>query len=250
MSPRWLRCRTPRAAARTRLVCFPHAGGSASFFGTWGAGLPQDVELWAVQFPGREDRIADAVPASMAEVVAGVLADLGPLLDRPLALFGHSMGAVAAYEVARALEARGEAPTRVFASARHAPDELVGGDIHLRDDAGLVEEVVRVGGAGAEVLKANPELWPVFLPAIRADYRVEETYRHLAGAPLRAPITAVVGEDDSEVTPAQAERWSDFTTGGFDLRVVPGDHFYPVRHNAMLLDLLTCQLNEVKDVLR
>lgn len=229
---RWLRCRTPRPAARLRIVCFPHAGGAAGFYSAWTGLAPADVEVHAVQYPGREDRIADAPPAAMEELVAGVTAELEGFSGTPLVLFGHSMGALVAYEVARRLTV-----TRLVVSGRHAPDELVGGDVHLRDDEGLVAEVLRVGGAGAEMLASAKELWPVFLPAIRGDYRVEETYRHQPGALLTCPVTAIVGADDGEVTIEQADRWSTCTSGPFTRHVVPGGHFFPAEHAARVLGL-------------
>ncbi|PKW14319.1 thioesterase II family protein [Saccharopolyspora spinosa] len=231
---RWLRCRTPRPAARLRLVCFPHAGGAASFYSDWSGLAPADVEVHAVQYPGREDRIADAPPTAMSELVAGVTAEVEALSGAPLVLFGHSMGALVAYEVARELSV---VPARLVVSGRHTPDELVGGDVHLRDDEGLVAEVLRVGGAGAEMLASAKELWPVFLPAIRGDYRVEETYRHQPGASLSCPVTAIIGAQDGEVTTEQADRWSTYTSGPFTRHVVPGGHFFPAEHAARVLGL-------------
>ncbi|GAA1959035.1 thioesterase II family protein [Amycolatopsis minnesotensis] len=246
---RWLRCWEPRSAPRLRLVCFPHAGGAASFYGSWGGLAPADVEVHAVQYPGREDRIGEAVPTGMEELVRGVTEEVHALSDRSLVLFGHSMGAIAAYETARALSAvHGVRPRRLVVSGRHVPGEAAGGDVHRRDDAGLVAEVRRVGGAGAEVLAATPELWPVFLPAIRGDYRIEETYRHRPGTPLDIGVTAIVGAEDAEATPDEADRWCEYTSGPFTRHVVQGDHFFPARHAEQVLGLVLGGLESAEEI--
>ncbi|MFC9249793.1 thioesterase II family protein [Amycolatopsis thailandensis] len=245
---RWLRCRAPLSAPRLRLVCFPHAGGAASFFAGWSAHAPEGVEVHAVQYPGREDRVTEDVPGGVDDLVLAVTGELAPLLDRPVILFGHSMGAVVAYEVARRLSAGyGAPPRRLVVSARHSPDELVGGDVHLRDDAGLVAELRRVGGAGAEMLAATPELWPIFLPAIRGDYRIEETYRHRPGPPLDIEVTAIAGAVDGEVTLEQIDRWAGYTSAPFTRHVVPGDHFFPAHYAEQVVGLALGGLEVLKE---
>ncbi|MGN9841250.1 thioesterase II family protein [Nonomuraea sp. H19] len=237
MNLRSLRCFTRRYAPRVRLVCFPHAGGAASFFRSWPVGLPADVEVWAVQYPGHEDRITEPCAGDMDHLAGDIAADLRPLSDRPIALFGHSLGAVVAYEVARLL---GDA-VHLFASARHAPAETVPGDVHLRDDDAVIDELVRLGGTDGTLLR-EPEPRSVFVPAIRADFRLAETYRHRPGPHLGCPITALIGRDDPEVTSAQAERWRVHTGHRFALRELPGDHFYLIPQRQTLLALLASEL--------
>ncbi|MFD3702133.1 thioesterase II family protein [Nocardia sp. NPDC058658] len=246
MNTPWLRCRAPRSAPRVRLVCFPHAGGAASFFKTWHEELPVDIEVSAVQYPGREDRLVDPHIDRMSQLVHLVAAALVPFLDRPLALFGHSMGAAVAYEVARSLEranatSGAEPLVRLIVSGRHAPSELVIGDVHLRSDDAVVDELVRLGGTDGELLRL-PDVASVFLPAIRGDFRLAETYRHAAGSPLACPVTAVIGTEDAEVTAAQAERWGEHTTGEFDLVQLPGDHFYLRDQQQVLLERIRRRL--------
>jgi len=208
------------------LFCFPHAGGSASFYRSWHHALPPAVEVRAVQYPGRADRRADPLIDDARHISKLVIDAMIPLLDRPVALFGHSMGALIAYEVARELEARGRGVVHLFASGRHAPHDHRPGDAHTDDD--LISDLVRLGGV-EEVHLADPLFRELTLPVVRNDYRVDETYRHRSGDPLRCPVTAMLGDGDPEVTPQQAARWSELTRERFTTRVLEGDHFYLVR---------------------
>ncbi|TDE47226.1 thioesterase [Nonomuraea mesophila] len=223
----WFHCYQPRPYASLRLFCFPHAGGSASFYRGWHAAAPHSVEVRAVQYPGRGERRADPFVDDahhLAELVADAMA---PLLDRPVALFGHSMGALIAYEVARTLEARGRGVTHLYASGRHAPHEQGHSDTHARSDDELIDEIVGLGGVAPEVM-ADPDIRELALPAVRNDYRLDETYRHRPGGALACPVTALLGGDDPEVTPEQAARWGELTRAGCAVRVLDGDHFYLV----------------------
>ncbi|MCM0679130.1 thioesterase domain-containing protein, partial [Micromonospora phytophila] len=159
----------PRPAAR--LVCFPHAGGTATFFRSWPQRLP-GVEVRAARYAGRQDRLADPFPASLAglaDELAGALAGLG---EAPLALFGHSMGALLAFEVAVRLEERhGPAPVRLFVSGRPAPHRAPATALHRADEVGLLDEVTRLGNPDPLVF-ADPDLRALVLPALRDDYRL------------------------------------------------------------------------------
>ncbi|MET9245196.1 alpha/beta fold hydrolase [Nonomuraea sp. NPDC003709] len=223
----WFHCYRPRPYAGLRLFCFPHAGGSASFYRSWHGDAPHSVEVRAVQYPGHGDHRAAPLVDDAVHLAKLVTDAMAPLLDRPVALFGHSMGALIAYEVARALEARGRGVTHLFASGRHAPHEHRPGDTHARSDDELVDELVRLGGVDRELMD-DPDIRELTLPAVRNDYRVDETYRHRPGGVLACPVTALLGSDDPEVTAGQAARWGELTRDRFAVRVMQGDHFYLV----------------------
>lgn len=219
----WLRRYDPRPGARLRLVCLPHAGGTAGAFRSWAALLPPTVELLVVQYPGREERLGEPVPTTMDELAGAVVGALAPLTDRPYAVFGHSLGAVVGFETVLRLRRSGRPePERLFVSGREAPRHSRPGDVHRGSDAQVLEELSRLGGTPAEVLR-HAELRAMVLDRVRADYRIAETYRPSAGL-LSCAITAVVGDADPDVLPVEAADWHEVTTGSFDLVVLPGDH--------------------------
>ncbi|MEQ4715495.1 alpha/beta fold hydrolase [Nonomuraea sp. B19D2] len=238
MTDLWLRCRTRRAMPRARVVCLPHAGGTAGFYLSWAANAPAGLEVLAVQYPGRGDRITEPCPTDLGELSHAIAAALAPLNDCPLVLFGHSLGAIVAYEVARTLQsAHGVDPAHLVVSGRRAPSDPPGGDVHRWPDADMVDELVRLGGTDGALLR-HPEARAVFLPAIRADFRLAETYRHRTGMEPRCPLTAVIGTGDTEVNAAQASRWAAHTTAAFSLRLLPGGHFYLLKEEDAVLAIL------------
>ena len=234
----WVHRFHPRPEATRRLLCFPYAGGSASFFYPTSTALPPSVEVLAVQYPGRQERRDEPALRDLGELADRAAAALLPWADRPLTFFGHSMGAVVAYEVARRWEDRhGIVLGHLYASGRRSPSRHRLETVHLRDDAGLLAELTSLGGPGLELL-ADPEVRAMILPAVRGDYTAIETYRHTAGAPLRCPLTALIGDRDPRVSVDEARAWGELTGGPFALRVFPGGHFYLVdaqrEINAML----------------
>jgi pyochelin biosynthetic protein PchC len=229
----------PRPYARARVLLFPHCGGSASYYRSWVESAPWDIEFLAVQYPGREDRYAEPVAADMEGFIAALVADLpldGPPV--PTILFGHSMGAVVAYEIARYLSAIGESPMGLVASAHPAPTLSRPGRIHLGSDEELIQELRRTEATHLDILD-NPALIQAFLPIIRSDYRVAETYRPLPGALLRTPVTVLYGDRDSEIDQWEAEGWRDVTDGSCEFRLFPGGHFYVDEHRNSVIELLT-----------
>ncbi|MEU2385395.1 alpha/beta fold hydrolase [Streptomyces sp. NPDC012461] len=206
--------------AEVRMICFAHAGGGSALFLPWRRRLAPRIDVVPVVLPGRERRIQERPHTRMADLVAELVPALQPLLDRPYVLFGHSMGAMVAYEVAQRLR---PAPGMVFVSGRRVPG--VTGERHLLGDRDLLGVVNGLGGTPSALLD-SPDLASLFLPALRADFQLVETYRPAHTPPLDCPLTALTGDADPEVTPAQMARWGDLTAGGFGLHVFPGDHFY------------------------
>ncbi|MET8944908.1 alpha/beta fold hydrolase [Streptomyces sp. NPDC004542] len=226
----WIRRFSPADDARVRLVCFPHAGGSATFYFPVARALAPAIDVLAVQYPGRQDRRGEPCVDDMGRLADLVTEELRPWTDRPLALFGHSMGALLGFEVARRLERDGIRPLRFFASGRRAPmrrrsDE----DVHRRDDQRLIAELTSLSGTDAQILD-DPEVLQLVLPAIRSDYRAVETYRYAPGEPLRCPVSVLTGDSDPQVTLDEAEDWRHCVAGHFDVTVYPGGHFYLTEH--------------------
>ncbi|GAA5701428.1 oleoyl-ACP hydrolase [Streptomyces avermitilis] len=221
----WVRQFHPAPTAATKLVCLPHAGGSASYFLPVSKALAPGVDVLAIQYPGRQDRRHEKCIDNIAELADAVTAVLEPLADRPLVLFGHSMGATLAFEVALRLERKGIVPLALFASGRRAPSRHRDESVHLRGDDEIIAELKTLSGTRSEVL-GDEEILRMVLPAIRSDYKAAETYRYAGGARLTAPIHAHFGVEDPRVSLDEAQAWADHTTGHFELRSHPGGHFY------------------------
>lgn len=220
----WLRRFGSPSPARRDLVCFPHAGGTASAFRDWAGLLSPSAGLLGVQYPGRQDRLDEPLATDIATLADDVATELARHADGPpLALFGHSMGAVVAFEVARRLGPG--AVGHVFVSAARPPAEPRVFSDHLDDDASMVAYLRKLGGAGVD-LYDDPDLRSLILPAVRGDLAMLARYRYRPGPPLRCPITAIVGETDPTCTAALAEGWSTYTATGFASHTMAGGHFY------------------------
>ncbi|GGL51473.1 thioesterase II family protein [Planomonospora parontospora] len=240
----WLRPLRVQDVPRLRLVCFPHAGGAAGFFRTWGARLPEGVELYGVQYPGRQDRVREPHARTMDELAGPAAAALRPLAGVPTALFGHSMGAAVAHETVLRLEAELDGPLAgLVVSGRPAPDRLRRTEVHRGGEQALLADLRRLGGTSEEVLD-DPALRELVLPTLAADYRLIETHRPRGLRPVRTPVCACVSDADPEVDREEAAAWERHTTGPFRLRVFSGDHFYLVPREEQLVEqvLLFCGL--------
>jgi pyochelin biosynthetic protein PchC len=223
----WLRCFHPAPDTPVRLACFPHAGGSASFYFTFSKALARHAEVLAVQYPGRQDRWAESRVEDLHELARGVFEALRTYTDRPLALFGHSMGSTVAFETARLLEHEaGIAPVVLFASGRRAPSVPPQGRyLHTEGDDALLADLQAMSGTDSRLL-AEDDLLREVLAVLRSDYKAGETYRYRAGPDLGCPITAYVGDDDPKAPVEDVRLWARHTSGGFSLTVFPGSHFY------------------------
>ncbi|MFF7638508.1 thioesterase II family protein [Kitasatospora sp. NPDC008050] len=240
---RWFRrvkrCPNPRV----RIICFPHAGGAASFFRSWAEFVPDDVELIAVRYPGREDRLLDPLAETMEELADPIADGCSQFLDAPLALFGHSMGASVAYEVAVRLQAEhGADLAGLFVSGRSGPGREKRRSFAGATDDELIEDVGLQGGTDAQAF-ANPELRGLILPVIRADYRLVDGYQApTSRAPLDTPVVAYYGNEEAELDRDSVAAWSSVTGSTFTLRAFDGGHFYLVGHRQELLAHLLASL--------
>jgi pyochelin biosynthetic protein PchC len=237
----WFRRFHPTAAPKARLVCLPHAGGSASFYFPVSRALAPDVEVLAVQYPGRQDRRQEPMIPTIGALADRITALLRDESGLPLALFGHSMGAMVAYEVTRRLEAEGTGPAALFVSGRRAPDRYRDDRVHTRSDEGVIAEIRRLSGTEADLL-GDEEVVRMILPVLRNDYRAVETYRHTPGAQLSTPVVAFTGTEDPVAPLPDVQAWAEHTTGGFELVPLPGGHFFLTHHQDVLLRIMTERL--------
>ncbi len=238
---RWLREMRGVPRPDLRLVCLPHAGGAASFFHPWAQSVPEGVELLAVRYPGREDRFLDPPARTMAELAEPIARECARLADSgvPLALFGHSMGASVAHEVALRLRSdHGVALAGLFLSGRRGPGHEQPTGLADADDEELISAVGRLGGTDPRIF-ADPGLRALVLPLIRADYRLLESHRTpTGGPPLDVPVVAYYGTRDERVDPESVAAWSSATRSSFRARPFEGGHFYLVdRLRPLLADL-------------
>ncbi|MET9297620.1 thioesterase domain-containing protein [Streptomyces sp. NPDC003077] len=223
----WIRRFHPSPDSRARLVCLPHAGGSASYFHRISDVLQPSVEVLAVQYPGRQDRSHEPGVESVPELAEHVVSAAEPWLDAgPVAFFGHSLGAGVAFEAVRLLEhRRGIRPMSLVVSGRRAPSKVRQEAVHRLDDDAFLAEVRRLRGMDERVGREE-ELLRLLLPALRSDYKAAETYVYRPGPKLSCPVMALSGADDPTVRLAEMAAWRRHTTGPFWLRTYPGGHYY------------------------
>lgn len=221
---RWFAGRPPNPQARFRLFCFPYAGLGCSAFRGWAGGLGPTVDICPVQLPGRETRHADP-PFTRIEPLVDAVADaLRPYLDLPFALFGHSMGAVVSYELARRLDVE---PHRLFVSARRAPHlpERMPAIAHLPGPEFVAAVQHRYAGIPQAVLE-SPDLLELLLFRLRADFEVLERYEYRRGAPLACAISVFGGLQDTTVSEADLAGWNEHSRSQVRTRMLSGPHLF------------------------
>ncbi|MFI0421875.1 thioesterase II family protein [Spongiactinospora sp. 9N601] len=241
--PRWLLCRERRPRAPLRMYCLPHGGGSPGEYMRWSGALP-GVEVWGVQFAGRGSRRAEEPPGGMPELVGALVSEVA--FAAPYVLFGHSLGALVAYETALALRERGApGPAALYLSGYRAPHlhEPEPGLAELPDLA-LAAAVERAHGPLPEEVKADPEVLAAALKAVRADLKIVAGYRPSPAEPLTCPLVVLGGEEDEESGEALTA-WARYTTGPCTVRTFPGDHFYFRERTDDLLRYLATGLDEL-----
>lgn len=243
---------TPTRAGTRNLLCLPFAGGGSSAFNRWSEGIDPSVKIWAARPAGRESRLLEPPLREFGAVVEALLPAALRLTDRPYVVFGHSMGAVLGYELVRALVASGRPqPALLVVSGRDAAHlaELPHRPLYTLPEAELIEEL-RNYGATPEPLLRDPELLALFLPTIRADFEVAETYHHLPGPRLSCPMLVLRGTEDHEVTEAGSLAWGELTTGRSVLRAIDGGHFFIDDARAETLAVISEEIDRCLPVYR
>nr|WCB70654.1 Type II thioesterase [Corallococcus coralloides] len=238
----WLITPRARQLAPLRLFCFPYAGGGASIYRPWAEQLPAWVELVCVQPPGRESRLRERAHTRLEALLAELVEVIRGELERPFAFYGHSMGALIAFELTRLLARRQlPLPRLVVLGGRHAShvpdDEPVR---HVLPDAELVESLREMNGI-PDVALQHPEMMELVLPTLRADLELCETHPHVPGPPLPVPLCAYGGTKD-RVRQSALEAWRLHTRADFTLRMFGGDHFFLRSHRDEVLRALSGDL--------
>lgn len=228
---------------RLQLFCFPFAGAGASIFRSWIDRLPDDLEVLAVQLPGRENRFREPCVNAMEDIVQALHNDIKKSIEGPFAIFGHSLGSLIAYEVLRALTASGKNRAEVFfASGSPAPHLCSGSDTPLRfSHAQILADLQKISGPHTDLL-CNPELLEMFLPVLQADFELYANYRYRDQWHLSCPIVAIRGKDDTYVEHESQLEWKRHTASTFQFHVVPGKHLFMIDSVANLLPLISRHL--------
>ncbi len=236
----WVTFPQPNPQANLRLFCFPYAGGSSGIFRTWANNLPKSIEVCPIEFPGRGSRFIEAPFTRLDLLVEEIAPSILPYLDKPFAFFGHSMGAVISFELTRIINRKyGLLPVHLLIAGRHAPQlSDRHPPIHNLPEPDFIQGLCRYNGMPKQVLE-NSELMEVFLPVLRADFAVCETYNYTDEPPLSCPITAFGGLQDTETSVDELEAWRNKTNNSFFLHLLPGDHFFIQSDQLLLLQLIT-----------
>lgn len=238
----WFDVRTHHGSAELRLFLFPFAGGNGYPLSLWQNFLPPRLQLIGIQLPGRGRRLAERPFRRLEPLIAALRSAMVTSLDMPFALFGHSMGALIAFELCVQLEQLGYRAVHLFVSGSRAP--------HMnRNEKGrhnlptpqFIEELKLINGTPAEILEDHAAI-ATYLPALRADFEVVETYARPPRPPLNCPITCIIGDADPLVTAEEARGWSTYTHGAFDLQTVSGDHFFVLKQERAVLDVIRSTL--------
>ena len=235
----WIIRPKPNSSASVRLFCFPYAGGNSYIFRPWLDRLPKTIEICPIELPGRGFQLKSAPYRQIEPLVKAIALEIRPYLDKPFAFFGHSMGGLVSFELARFMRREYNLePVHLFISGRRAPQTKDSKPpIHNLTQAEFIQELRQLNGTPEEVLN-NDELMELLVPILRADFAVLENYHYTPEAPLKCPISVFGGLQDPEVELEQLEAWREQTIGSFSLKMVTGDHFFIHSSPSLLPELI------------
>jgi medium-chain acyl-[acyl-carrier-protein] hydrolase len=246
----WLVVTRMKPGVRFRLFCFPYAGGGAAVFRNWQELLPEGVEVCAVQYPGRENRIHESAYTDIFKLVDRLTIVLSGEFNIPFAFFGHSMGAKIAFEIARKLYAeKNILPRSLFLSGCRAPHLPEKRPLHQLERNDFIKELHRFAGGTPETLLKNEELLEIFLPMLRADFTADETYVYRQGEALDCPFYVFGAAHDQEALFHEVDAWSSYPKSTFRLKIFPGDHFFIKTSQRLILRTISKIINnQIKPV--
>ncbi len=223
---KWFVFPKPNPQAKLRLFCLPYSGSGAFGFRNWPENLPAHIEVCAIQLPGRENRLRERPFTRLQPLIEAIMEEIPPYLDKRFALFGHSLGALIAFEMARKLYRYDLIPECVIVSGRGAPQcPTRETPIHALSDDQFIQRLREFNGTPEAVLR-NEELMCLLLPVLKADFAINETYIHTEDLLLSCPISAYRGAQDPNTPFDDVVAWREQTSGNFTLRTLPGDHFF------------------------
>ena len=236
----WITFPKPNPKADLRLFCFPYAGGSSTIFRPWLNKLPANIEISPIELPGRGSKIKLAPLNRLEPIIESLSLQIKPYLDKPFVFFGHSMGGLLSFELARLLYKKYVvSPNHLFISARRAP-QLIDSEppIHALSESDFIDKLRDYNGTPNAVLK-NQELMQLFLPILRADFAVLETYTYHHAPPLECPISVFGGLEDDKVSVEELESWKGQTNNNFFLLIFPGGHFFINDSHSLLTEKIS-----------
>jgi medium-chain acyl-[acyl-carrier-protein] hydrolase len=245
-SGKWIRTARANCSAPFILYCFPWAGGASSLFSRWAEELSDIAEVRAIQLPAREDRLREEPFRRVDDVLAVLTPIIEQSMDRPCALFGHSLGAILAFETARRLSGGPERRLRhLFVSGSEPPESMARATPrHLLPDRDFLEAIRDLNGTSPIVL-AEPRLMEIYLRLLRADFEMAETYRPGPAEPLDVPITAIGGTEDREADAGSLSGWQAYSSLPLIVRLVAGDHFFLVKNRSAVLEIVGSVLRQL-----
>lgn len=237
----------PNSQAAVRLFCFPYAGGSSSLFRRWRDTLPTNIEVCPVELPGRLNQREKSPFTRLEPLVKEIAISLLPYFEKPFAFFGHSMGGLVSFELARLLRAKYNLqPVSLFISGRRAPQiPRTAAPIHALPLPNFLAQLRCLNGTPAAVLE-NTELMQILVPILRADFAVLENYTYIDEPPLDCAIAVFGGLEDKEVSYEELATWRKQTTNSFQLQMFRGDHFFLHSAQHLLLQSLAQQFSAIK----